>query len=263
MLKVQQARPINWTRKAGEYNLYAVATIAGVDKTFTASKRVEAVPRGSAVKVMVDYAHSNHYVSGDYADMIESFKEMLKDKRMIMVENHQTITDEVLEDIDILVITSPQPRDKGQVTRSKLSDEEIQAVARFTDRGGSLIITSRANYNDGTGDYQNSIQGNKLLEAIGSNVIFNSDQVVDYENNGGQQYRLYFENYVSEKYNLTPGLGEGDEYSFYSGCSVLLKDGGSDENVDFLVKGHSTTKNENAGKTPTGFIPIVEGNVHV
>ncbi len=43
----------------------------------------------------------------------------------------------------------------------------------------------------------------------------------------------------------------------------LLKDGGSDENVDFLVKGHSTTKNENAGNTPTGFIPIEEGNVHV
>lgn len=255
---------IEWTPdEAGEYNIYAVATVAGVEKTFTASKRVEVVPKGSALKVMIDHAHSNHYVSGDYAGKDESIKEMLKAKRMILVENHQTITDEVLDDVDILVITSPQPRDKGQVKRSKLSDAEIEAVARFTARGGSLIVTSRANYNDGTGDYQNSIQGNKLLEAIGSNVIFNSDQVVDYENNGGQQYRLYLENYVSEKYNLTPGLGEGDEYSFYSGCSVLLKDGGSDENVDFLVKGHSTTKNENAGNTPTGFIPIEEGNVHV
>ncbi len=255
---------IKWTPdEAGEYNIYAVATIAGIEKTFTASKRVEAVPKGSAVKVMVDYAHSNHYVSGDYANMIESLKEMLKDKKMIMVENHNIITDSVLEDIDILIITSPQPRDKGEVKRSKLSDEEIQAVKNFTDRGGSLILTSRANYGDGTGDYQNSVQGNKVLDAIGSNVIFNSDQVVDYVKNGGQQYRLYLENYVSEKYNLTPGLGEGDEYSFYSGCSVLLKDGGNDENVDFLVKGHSTTKNENAGNTPTGFIPIEQGNVHV
>jgi len=255
---------IKWTPdKAGEYNIYAVATIAGIEKTFTASKRVETVPEGSAVKVMVDYAHSNHYVSGDYANMIESLKEMLKNKKMIMVENHNTITDSVLEDIDILIITSPQPRDKGEVKRSKLNDEEIQAVRNFTDRGGSLILTSRANYGDGTGDYQNSIQGNAVLDAIGSNVIFNSDQVVDYEKNGGQQYRLYLENYVSEKYNLTSGLGEGDEYSFYSGCSVLLKDGGNDENVDFLVKGHSTTKNENAGNTPTGFIPIEEGNVHV
>ncbi|MCF6466253.1 CehA/McbA family metallohydrolase [Clostridium sp. Cult2] len=255
---------ISWTpEKAGEYNIYAVAAIAGVEKTFTASKRVEVVPKGSAVKVMVDYAHSNHYVSGDYANMIESLKEMLKNKKMIMVENHDTITDKVLEDIDILIITSPQPKDKGEVKRSKLSDEEINVVKRFTDRGGSLILTSRANYGDGTGDYQNSIQGNKVLNAISSNVIFNSDQVVDDKKNGGQQYRLYLENYVSEKYNLTLGLGEGDEYSFYSGCSVLLKDGGNDENVDFLVKGHSTTKNENAGNTPTGFIPIEEGNVHV
>lgn len=255
---------IKWSpEEAGEYNIYAVATIAGVDKTFTASKRVEAVSKGSAVKVMVDYAHSNHYVSGDYANKIESFKEMLKDKKMIMVENHETITDEVLEGIDILVITAPQPRDKDNVKRSKLSDSEIEAIARFTERGGSLILTSRANYNDGTGEYQNSVQGNKLLSAIGSNVIFNSDEVVDYVNNGGQEYRLYFTNYVSSKFNLTKGVGDGDEYSFYSGCSVLIKDGGNDENVDFLVKGHSTTKNINAGNVSTGFIPIEEGNVYV
>ena len=106
------------------------------------------------------------------------------------------------------------------------------------------------------------IQGNAVLNAIGSNVILTQTKLwimKRMEDNN----RLYLENYVSEKYNLTPGLGEGDEYSFYSGCSVLLKDGGNDENVDFLVKGHSTTKNENAGNTPTGFIPIEEGNVHV
>src|SRR5699024_9026368 len=255
---------MNWKPEdSGEYYLYAVATIPGIDKAFTTSKRVDVVPKGSAVKVMVDYAHSNQYVSGDYEGMINNFREMLKDKKMVMVENHEPLKDESLEDMDVLVITSPQPRDKGEVKRSKLSDEEIEAIKRFTDRGGSLIITSRANYGDGTGDYQNSIQGNKVLNAIGSNVIFNSDQVVDYEKNGGQQYRLYFENYTSDKYNLTPNLGEGDEYSFYSGCSVLLKENGKDENVDFLVKGHSTTKNENAGNTPAGFIPIDEGNVHV
>lgn len=255
---------IKWSPdKVGEYNIYAVATLAGVEKNFTASKRVEVVSKGSAVKVMIDHAHSNQYISGDYAGKDESLKEMLKSKRMILIENHDTLTDETLEDIDILIITAPQPKDKGEAKRSKLSENEIQAVKNFTDRGGSLILTSRANYGDGTGEYQNSVQGNAVLNAIGSNVIFNSDQVVDYEKNGGQQYRLYLENYVSEKYNLTPGLGEGDEYSFYSGCSVLLKPDGNDENVDFLVKGHATTKNENAGKTPTGFIETEQGNVHV
>lgn len=255
---------ISWTPKEiGEYNLYAVATIEGIDKAFTGSTKAKVVPKGSAVKVMIDHAHSNHYISGDYAGKDESIREMLKNKRMILVENHDTITDSVLEDIDILIITSPQPKDKGEVKKSKLSDEEIQVVKKFTDRGGSLILTSRANYGDGTGDYQNSIQGNKVLNAIGSNLIFNSDQVVDYEKNGGQQYRLYLDKYASQKYNLTKGIEDGDQYSFYSGCSVLLKDGGSDENVDFLVKGHDTTKNENAGKTPTGFIETAQGNVYV
>ncbi|WIV12089.1 CehA/McbA family metallohydrolase [Proteiniborus sp. MB09-C3] len=258
---------ITWKpENVGEYNIYAVATIEGADKTFTASTRIEVVPKGSATKVMIDYAHKNHYVSGgDYSNKIESFREMLKNKNMIIVENHDTITDEALNDIDILIITSPQPIDRGdngEIKRSKLSDEEIQAVKRFTDKGGSLIVTSRANYNDGKDDYQNSIQGNKLLNAIGSNIIFNSDQVVDYTQNGGQQYRLYFNTYTSTKYKLTSGLNEEDLYSFYSGCSVLLKDGGNDENVDFIVKGHSTTKNENAGNTPIGFIEIAAGNVY-
>ncbi|WP_273701755.1 S-layer homology domain-containing protein [Tepidanaerobacter acetatoxydans] len=255
---------ISWKpEKAGEYNLYAVATVDGIEKTFTASRRIEVVSKGSTVKVMVDFAHSNHYVSGDYSGKIETLKQILKGKKMLMVENHDIITDEILKDIDILIITSPQPRDKGEVKKAKLTDNEIQSIARFTDRGGSLILTSRANYGDGVGDYQNSIQANKVLNAIGSNIIFNSDQVVDYENNGGQQYRLYLETYTSEKYNLTSGLAKGDQYSFYSGCSVLLKEDGNAENVDFLVKGHSTTENENAGKTPAGFIEIEKGNVYV
>lgn len=251
--------------KAGEYNIYAVATIAGVDKTFTVSTRVEVIPKGSATKVMIDHAHSNHYVSGSYAGKMESITEMLKNKNMLVVENHGIITDEALEDISILIITSPQPRDdtKNNLTKAKLSDEEIQAIKRFTDRGGSLIVTSRANYGDGTGDYQNSVQGNKLLNGIGSNIIFNSDQVVDSVSNGGQAYRLYLNTYTSSKYNLTSGLDEEDQYSFYSGCSVLLKDGGNSENVDFLVKGHTTTKNDNAGNVQTGHISIEEGNVYV
>lgn len=254
---------VTWKpNRAGEYNIYAVANIQGIDKQFTISTKLEVVPKGSATKVMIDYAHSNHYVNGDYAGMVLTLTEMLKSKNMIMVENHDTLTDEVLEGISILVITSPQPRDKGEVKRSKLSDEEIQAVKKFTDRGGSLIVTSRANYGDGTGDYQNSVQGNKLLNAIGSNIIFNSDQVVDPVTNGGQAYRLYFNTYTSTKYNLTSGLDDKDLYSFYSGCSILLKDGGDAKNVDFLVKGHSTTKNDNAGNTPTGFISTEEGNVY-
>ena len=256
---------IKWAAEAlGEYNLYAVATIAGSDKQFTTSTKVVVVPQGSAIKVMVDFAHKNHYVSGgDYADKIESLKEMLKSKNMIMVENHKEITIEMLNDIDILIITSPQPIDRGEVLKSKLSDDEVQAVKHFTDGGGSLILTSRANYSDGKGEYQNSIQGNKVLDAIGSNIIFNSDQVVDPVTNGGQEYRLYLDTYPTSKYNLNKGLAVGDLYSFYSGCSVLLKDGGNNENVDFLVKGHSTTKNNNAGNVTIGHIPTEAGNVHL
>lgn len=255
---------IKWTPdKLGVFNLYAVATLDEITKQFTASTNVEVISKGSAVKVMVDFAHKNHYVSGDYADKINSLKSMIKEKKMIMIENHNLVTDETLKDIDILIITSPHPKDKDAVTKSNLSNAEINAVKNFTDRGGSLIITSRANYGDGVGEYQNSIQGNKVLNAIESNIIFNSDQVIDNSTNGGQAYRLYFNKHTSQKYNLTPGFTVEDLYSFYSGCSVLLKSGGNDENVDFLVKGHSTTTNSNAGNVSSGHIPTSMGNISV
>lgn len=259
---------IDWIpERIGEYNLYAVAKIMidGVEKSFTASAKAEVVPQGSATKVMVDYAHSNHYVSGSYAGKIEGFKEMLKDKKMIMVENHSPITDEALEDIDILAITSPQPTDdiKNDIVKSKLSDDEIQAVKRFTEGGGSLILTSRANYKDGTGEYQNAYQGNKILNSIGSNLVFNSDEVIDEVKNEGQTFRLKFDNYTSTKYNLTDNIDEGLLYSFYSGCSVLLKDGGNSDSVDFLVKGHPTTKNFDASNPSPGYVPLEEGDVYV
>lgn len=254
---------MNWTpTKAGTYSIYATTTINvdGVDKVFTVSINLEVKNKEDIIKVVIDASHANHYVSGSYAGKMVKFKEVLEDSNMIVVENTSNITAEVLADAQILVITSPQPTG---TSRSKLSDAEIQVVKDFVQRGGSLILTSRADYKDGTGDYQNAVQGNKVLEAIGSNIRMNDDQVVDFTNNEGQEYRLMFNTYTSTKYNLTAGQGiEGYPYSFFSGASVILKENGDDTRVDFLVKGHSTTEISDADNA-NDFTPVEKGNVYV
>ena len=53
----------------------------------------------------------------------------------------------------------------------------------------------------------------------------------------------------------------GETYSFYSGCSVILKTGGSDANVDWLVKGHPTTASLDSDLAGDATL-VVQGNVY-
>ena len=86
------------------------------------------------------------------------------------------------------------------------------------DKGGNIVITSKADYGDGIGEYGNAAQGNSVLEAIGAKIRFNDDQATDDDKNGGQTYRLYFNNYNTES-ELLKGIDTTKNYSFYSGST--------------------------------------------
>lgn len=261
---------INWTSsQEGKYTIYAKATInyGGIDKTFTSSTVVEFIAPENAVKVVIDAGHYNQYVSGDYKGKVTKFKSMLEDRRVIVYEDYDGLTDADLQGAKLLVLTDPQSKDNASYNlyKSNYTDAEIEAIKRFVQNGGSVIITSRADYNDiGVTDpsYQNANQGNRVLEAIGSNLRFNDDEVIDNVNNNGQNYRLLFNKYVSNKFNLTKNVTQDQLYSFFSGCSVIPKDDADLMNVDFIVKGHDTTEildsdNQKDAK------PVQKGEVYV
>ncbi len=130
------------------------------------------------------------------------------------------------------------------------------------DKGGNIIITSRADYKDGAGEYSNGAQLNPILEKINSELRVNDDQVADYEVNEGQQFRLMLNKYSSPNFNLVEGLGEEDKFSFYSGSSVVLKDGAKGEKVDFLVNGNETTGTDDSDKQGDN-VPVEKGQVNV
>ncbi len=257
---------IEWSSdNAGKYNIYAKTVIAadGVDKVFSGSTSVEFAKSEDVIKVVLDMAHYNAYISGNYAGKDLTLREIFRDKKYMLVENHDELTAEDLEGAQLLIITDPQSTDDSEynLKKSLFTDAEVAAIKKYTDNGGALIISSKADYKDGTGEYSNGAQLNKILEAVGTNLRVNDDEVVDYTSNGGQEYRLYFDRYVSTKYNLTDNIPEGTTYSFYSGCSVIIRDGGSDEVVDWLVKGHETTgtiDSDNHGDN----VPVEQGNVY-
>ena len=134
------------------------------------------------------------------------------------------------------------------------SNSEVEAIKAYVQAGGHLIITSKADYGDKTGEYGNATQGNKVLQAIGSALRFNDDQVIDNTEYSNQKFRLYFDDY-NEESPYTKGIDFGKieqgnssnqdyKFSFYSGNSVLVKD--ESANVDVVVKGHPTTQNTDA-----------------
>ncbi len=259
---------VSWIAdKVGKPTLYAQATIHfnGTDKVFTGSTRMTIANKEDLTKVVLDAGHYNQYVSGDYAGKMLTLKQMLRDKQFILYENPDEITAEDLQDAKILILTDPQSYDdtRYNLQKSLYTDAEVAVIKEFMENGGSLIITSRADYKDPIGEYGNAAQGNKVLEAINSNLRFNDDEVVDNTSNGGQPYRLYFDQYISSKYDLTNNVPEGYTYSYYSGNSVILKENADDTAVDFLIKGHSTTETIDADSSQFDRIPVAQGDVKV
>ncbi|MFA9397757.1 MAG: CehA/McbA family metallohydrolase [Clostridiaceae bacterium] len=252
--------------KAGTYTLYAKTTlnIDGKDKTFTDSIQIKALNPEDIIKVVIDAGHFNQYISGDYSNQDKKFKSMVLNSGYLVSENTDELTAADLDKAKLLILTDPQSTDSSSYSlfKSKYTESELNVIKEFVENGGSVLITSRADYKDATEpEYQSSHQGNSVLEALGSNLRFNDDEVVDNTENGGQSYRLAFNDFNPSLYKLTSNIPDGATYSFYSGCSVITKENADLTNVEFLVKGHETTETLDSDKQEDN-IPVAMGSVN-
>lgn len=263
---------IKWSPKStGEFTISAKATIKidNVNKNFVVSTKHMVKKSEDVIRVVVDGSKENEYINGKYKNQIKNFKELIESNEGICVINKNEITEDVLKDSKLLVITNPQSveaKDKttGQITLSpkKYSEKEIQVIANFVENGGNIIIASKADYGDGQGEYSNDKQLNPILQAINSNLRINDDQVIDNDKYSNQTFRLSFDKFADSKYGITSGLGKGQTYSFYSGSSVIAKEGADLSKVEFLVSGHDTTLTQDADKQGDN-VPVEKGNVKV
>lgn len=246
--------------KAGSYNIIAKAsmTVNGVELTSTEKVSFVVKDESQVSKILIDGSKQNDYVNGKYFDKISTFSDIALENGAKATVNKDEITDEVLEDVSLLVISDPQSttdKSNAELASQKYSESELAAIKKFVDNGGNLVITSKADYGDGVDEYQNSEQGNAVLEAIGASLRFNDYQLIDNEKYSNQNYRLYFDRYNTNS-SLLQGVDTTQTYSFYSGCSIIADD--SNENVDIIVKGHTSTLSSDADKKGDA-TPIKEG----
>lgn len=231
-------------------------TLNGVEKVYTQSLELSVMPKAVVKRVIVDGTHYNDYVTGYYGGNINNASTIAASLGVEVVIEKNAITAEMLEDCELLVISAPARMTGSSVTYppALFEDSFIDMVAEYVQKGGKVVICGLADYQDRSApsaDYHAAAQLNKLLEAMGSTMKINDDEVYDTQNNGGQLYRLYPITFNPSS-SWTQGIVDGQTYSQYSGCTV---DPGSGT---WLVNGTETTYSVDSDKDGVGATDEVE-----
>ncbi len=244
--------------EAGGFNVNVrmTALIGGEEYTFTDVLKLSVSDPSIATKVLVDGTHYNDYVNGYYSGNMTNLINMgtADNIQVRIAQPGEEITAEMLQDVALFVISAPLKYTSdytGDAQVSVFEDEFVQLVRDYVQGGGTVVVCGLADYQDGKLPYTSYEQANKLLEGIGAGMRINDDELVDQDENGGQPYRLYFDDYNTASADpavqqLLAGVQEsGLLYSSYSGCSVNVAGGGEP-----LVYGHATTYSINS-KAPS------------
>ncbi|WP_160724102.1 DUF4350 domain-containing protein [Bacillus sp. USDA818B3_A] len=237
LTKSSAAASATWANPSiGEHKIIAVVTsLDGLDIGDVKYELSVNIKQPLGLKVLIDAAHGNENTSGDsgtYKDNLKSFTQMLQKEGYTVTENKAALTDEVLANVKVLVLTH---------TRTALTAAEDAAVAKFVKNGGALLMAGKSN------NSTDPTVNNDLLDQIGSTIRMGNDGVFDLSKSGN----FWSEPTVSPyAVRVHPGLVPNlitDRVSFidyYSGTSLSgannqpLTDGGK---VTILAKGNETT----------------------
>lgn len=231
------------------------ATIGETQYTFTSVLQLTVTDESLVTRVLIDGTHWNDYVNGYYSGKMNNFTEIAAGMNAQVTIQHpgDPMTAEDLEGVALLVISAPLKYTSdytGDAVVSTFEDSFIELVRDYVQSGGTVIVCGLADYQDADqhddGTYTTYTQINNLLTGIGSSMRVNDDELLDQNENGGQPYRLYFDdfNYDSPDEAVQEALAgledSGKVYSSYSGCSVYVGDGTA------IVYGHNTTYSINS-----------------
>lgn len=177
--------------------------------------------------MLIDARHSNFYVSGNYADSDTAFIELAAQYGVKSQHITETITDEVLEGCDLLVLTVPFKGASISVADSLYTEDEIAAIGRYAERGGSFIVCSKSDRLEPENENEwASVISNGLLEAIGAKARVGKGIVSDAVNMTNESYRLHFtgKDFYNWDNPLTEYLIENTNlmFSCYNAAPIIL-----------------------------------------
>lgn len=224
-------------------------TLDGVTMAFTKSITLSVYDNKSVVEILVDAAHDNFYVSGDYANNDTYFTTVAGQKGARVRRVNDTITKESLEGVSLLMLTVPYSG-FGKVPKI-YTDAEIEAIKEYAENGGNIILSSKSDRgNPSVEEGKASVISNKLLEAIGANARIADGIVVDNVRKSNEAYRIQF---VDEaNFNEDSKFGQGiltrttKTFNAYNSAPVILN------GATPIIMGNDTTWGASYTKNFTG-----------
>ena len=227
--------------KEMEISAVAVVEVNGQDKTF--DKKLDLYVRDpeKLTYVGIDASHYNEYVNGNYKDSMGNFANMAvkSDVRVVELDTSEELLDATQDERYKMIILTPPTRRNGNsflIDYKSYTDEEIKAIKDFLEKGNTVIVTGWGDYYEGYNKYsdgtpyvlpkeqQMSVQQNKLLKALKSNLRISDDEIKDDTNNGGQPQRLYLTEYNMENEFVKNVSPKKQVYSNYGGATVYTVD---------------------------------------
>ncbi|MEG0485921.1 MAG: hypothetical protein RR576_10790, partial [Oscillospiraceae bacterium] len=238
--------------------LKAKVTVNGIPKEYSLPFSLSVKDAEHTPVIMLDGAHNNAYTTGYYANNYSALIQMAVTKGAKFVLNTAPFTDKTFEGVDVLLLPDAHSR-LDDIKSIGYKAAELAAFKKYIEQGGNAILTSLADYKDkaekadvvakdnwSVSQWSNGSQTNAFLKAIGTQIRVGDDELANKSEKDEDNYRLYFDTYNDKsQYSLTTNMPhvhddngvEQDallKYSFYSGCSVYLKD--KSDTAEYLVK---------------------------
>ncbi|ODG90469.1 hypothetical protein BED47_11360 [Gottfriedia luciferensis] len=190
--------------------------------------------------VMIDGSHNNENSkqdTGTYKDNFKLFTTLMKQQGYTVAENSSPLTEQVLKNVSVLVITHPA---------TAYSASEISDINNFVKNGGSLLTTEKSNF----GATNQNI--NSILSGVGSSILVNNDGIFDETHDGNfwgtpltANYAVRLHPTPNQKTTLTDFV---PTIEYYSGSSLAKNDGSGNkvpltdsDTVTVLAQGNEST----------------------
>jgi len=204
---------VSWTPvTSGEHTIYAVLEVpTGDEPSDNVQTAVIDVVQSIGKTVLIDRYHKNDYTSTTGLSNLTEFADLLAINGYNVIDSYQLITSDLLNGVDLLVITYPQ---SGTGQRD-ISFSEMDAIRTFVSNGGALLFTGKSNYGEDPTRY------NDFLTSTGIGMVINHDNIYDDVDNYGYQWSLNLRNFPG-----TPsGIGKDiSNVRFFSGATLIKPD---------------------------------------
>ncbi len=200
--------------------------------TATLDRGIKVVP-SIGKNMLLDVHHNNDYAPGTLLDFIEQ----MRFHGYNVILNRQPFSAEVLEDIDVVILTQP-------ANTNNLTSDEEDALSSWVRKGGSLLLAGKSNYgNDPT-------MVNPILEKMGAAIRINNDNVYETDEanyTGGMIWSVLARTFPP----VSDGINEYMEYiRIFSSASLVTADIGPLANdpevgLEIIVSANPTAYNFN------------------